>query len=282
MTFCFYEYQMPDMISQTIKSPLTEADNPIRLPMPNSMVDAQHVEYSAEGIGLAGAAAVTAAKTAENFNVNNLTGTIANAARAAAYGIGSTAESFLNSTAGRAAGATQGVALNPFLTVLFKSPAFKQHTLSWKLAPSNQAESSILNNIINKFRGNMLPNQSGALGGSLLTYPNIVQVTASGNNDQYFTYKFKPAVVRDISVNFTPQGQPSFFGSTKAPTEVELRVELMEIEYWLSNDYGFQSHGIAKTIDGIQTKLGSIVDYRPGQNWTGDEWQSQRYNEGIQ
>jgi hypothetical protein len=134
-----------------------------------------------------------------------------------------------------------GVAINPWLTVMFKSPSFKQHALEWKLTPSNETESAKLNQIINSFKANMLPDQNGALGGTLLTYPNIVQISVSVNNPEFFTYVFKPAVIESFSVNYTPGSQPSFFGTTKAPTEATLRLGLMEIEYWLSSDYGMQN-----------------------------------------
>ena len=74
----------------------------------------------------------------------------------------------------------------------------------------------------------MLPDQSGALGGTLLTYPNIVQVAVNVNQGSYFTYMFKPAVIESFNVDFTPQGQPSFFGSTQAPTAVHIDMNLLE------------------------------------------------------
>jgi hypothetical protein len=110
--------------------------------------------------------------------------------------------------------------------------------------PKNESESITLNRIINTFRANMLPNQSGAIGGTLLTYPNICQASVSVNNGTYFTYVFKPAVIKNLEVNFSASGQPSFFGSTSAPTEVQITVNLQEIEYWLGSDFGLQS-GVA-------------------------------------
>jgi len=88
----------------------------------------------------------------------------------------------------------------------------------------------------------MLPG-AGA-GGIALTYPNIVQITVSSYNPEYFTYVFKPAVVESLSVNYTPSGVPSFFGSTKAPTEVQIRLGIMEIEYWMAENYGAAGRGV--------------------------------------
>ena len=75
MCFAFKQYQMPEMVTQQInKQRFLNETAAIRLPLPNSMIDAQHVEYSAEGIGLAGAAAVTAAKKITNFKPKSSTG----------------------------------------------------------------------------------------------------------------------------------------------------------------------------------------------------------------
>jgi hypothetical protein len=265
MTFQFYEYQMPDLISQQISNSLTSVGFPIRLPLPNSMIDANHVEYSAEGIGLAGAAAVTAAKGlsgADFSSVTSLGKTLAKPLMdTGLYALGSKLESVLNNAPGRAALATKGVALNPFLTVLFKSPAFKKHTLSWKLTPSNEPESRILNSILTKFRANMLPGMADGLGGALLTYPNIVQIDVNSSSEEYFRYTFKPAVITDVAIDFTAAGQPSFFGSTKAPTEVSLRLELMEIEYWLSRDYGLNPNSVG--ADFVKQLMGNTVEETP-------------------
>ena len=65
-----------------------------------------------------------------------------------------------------------GLAQNPFLTVLFKSPTFKRHSFSWKLSPNSADESNTLRDIIQTFRSNMLPALSPNVGGTLLTYPN--------------------------------------------------------------------------------------------------------------
>jgi hypothetical protein len=241
MSFSFYDYKMPNVNQQNVY--YKDTGN-IRLPLPNSMVDDQKVQYNAESLGTITGAAMSAA---QNTSGGALAG--------AAIGVGvKGAANLLNLGAGatkvaEAVGQAAGVTLNPFLTVMFKNPAFKNHGFEWKLSPSNEKESLALNSIVNKFKANMLPDQTGALGGTLLTYPNIVQITVSANSEDYFTYAFKPAVIESFTVNYTVGGQPSFFGSTKAPTEVSIRLGLMEIEYWLSSDYGLKTNnGLANSV----------------------------------
>jgi len=264
-SFSFYQYKMPSLVQQNAY--FMDAGT-IRLPMPNSMTDSQHITYSAEPLDVV--SGLAANQFAANPNSANNVALTAVASGAANVKLGGSslagivqgaagnpvAQSFLQS---------QGAAVNPFLTVMFKSPSFKVHSFSWKLAPSNEQESQILNKIINTFRANMLPDQTGALGGTLLTYPNIVQISVSVNQGTYFSYAFKPAVVQSFDVNFAPSGQPSFFGSTKAPTEVEIRLGLMEIEYWLSSDYGlngsFGGQVLNNLINAVDTGVKKAGDF---------------------
>jgi hypothetical protein len=260
-SFSFYQYKMPSLVQQNAY--FLDAGT-IRLPMPNSMTDSQHVTYNAESLDVvSGLAANQFAANPNSAKNVALTAGVAGLANVPIPGVKeSTAgiiQGLADSNIGKAALQSQGAAVNPFLTVMFKSPSFKVHSFSWKLAPSNVQESQILNKIINTFRANMLPDQTGALGGTLLTYPNIVQISVSVNQGTYFSYAFKPAVVQSFDINFAPSGQPSFFGSTKAPTEVEIRLGLMEIEYWLSSDYGLNGSFGGKVLNDFISGLDTIA-----------------------
>jgi hypothetical protein len=251
MSFSFYQYNMPSLTQQNVYYKDTGT---IRLPLPNSMVDSQHVQYSAESLNLLTGVAVNQIQGG-----NAGAGFAALGAQALAPGIVNPAINAVQSQAAQAGLQSQGAALNPFLTVMFKQPAFKMHSLEWKLSPSNETESQQLNQIINTFRANMLPDKNNALGGSLLTYPNIVQISVSVNNGGYFTYVFKPAVIESFDINFAPSGQPSFFGSSvsPAPTEVQIRLGVMEIEYWLSSDFGL--NGRTVDLSTLGSSLGNAL-----------------------
>jgi hypothetical protein len=141
--------------------------------------------------------------------------------------------------AAASASAVTGLSINPFMTVVFKTVAYKKHSLAWKLTPVNAAESVTVNKIINTLKYNELPGI--AAGAALFTYPNVVQITISNvvadQQGQYFTFVFKPAVIQAVSVNYTPGGQPAFFNNTNAPSEVEIALSLSEIELWTQNDF---------------------------------------------
>ena len=245
MSFSFYEYQRP-----------TFADNPIlgdkgtiRLPLPNRMNDQQGISYEIEKMGLAMGAAINKAQSDGGAGA----GVAAAVAGKALGKITGAVDAFASSPAISAAAQIGGYAANPFLTVMFKNPEFKTHSLSWKLAPTNEAESQILNNIINTFRFNALPD--AVVAGLLLTYPNVVQIKVSNASAKNFTYLFKPAVVKSFTVNWAPQGQPSFFGSSQAPTVVEISLEIMEIEFWLQRDIGTPQNAGATNL----SNFGSLI-----------------------
>jgi len=124
-----------------------------------------------------------------------------------------------------------GKALNPFMFMQFKRPLYKEHTLSWTLAPSNQSDSNELKDIINQFKKASLPTLES--GGFLLGYPNIA--TVRFKPDKYL-FKIKPCAITAVQVDFTGAGQVSFFKGG-APAVVNLTVNLKEIQLWNRNNY---------------------------------------------
>ena len=128
-----------------------------------------------------------------------------------------------------------GLAVNPFLTVLFKQPEFKTHSFSWTLTAKNPEEARIINAIIQTFRYHMLPDIAKKSGGTLLNYPDMVHIRFF-NNDS-FLYRFKPCVIKSVSVDYAPEG-PSFFkGSSNIPAHIRFSIELLEIEYWVKGSF---------------------------------------------
>lgn len=123
-----------------------------------------------------------------------------------------------------------GVAINPFLWMMFKSPAFKEFTLTWTFAPNNEQESNLLASIIRNFKINSLPSASGAF----YEYPDVALIRLFPND--VFTFKFKPCAVQSVQVDYTGGGVPSFFANG-APTIVNLTLFLKEIELWTKENY---------------------------------------------
>lgn len=226
MTFGFYKYERPSIFN----AGETKFENQqIRLPIPNALADSQQVVYSQEATNLIVGAAVESLAGAKD-----LVGGAANLL--AAVGTGA-AFNLINNTL--APGVMdrilqfKGLAINPFLTVLFKSPAFKRYDLGWMFAPSNVDDAVTLMKIQHLFKYHSLPELTDYTNGVLLGYPSLLGVTIEPKHTQLATVlKFKPMVIESVTMNHVGGGAPAFFDKTQTPMLVEFRLNLLEIEYW--------------------------------------------------
>lgn len=240
----FQEYQRRSIFN----SPFLKAKGGIQLPIPAQLRDVTSVNWNkANGEGLVGAGIEQFLNEKNNITslgggqgssladrLSNLNTSIGNVFTAGAAGAAAKGLAAAGGAATPQALQLAGLAMNPFLTMLFTGPEFKEHTFTWDLAPRNAKESETLMKIINAFKSNMLPAMQPGTGGIFLKYPNIANITLYPDED--FLYKFKPCAVKSLSVNFNGGGTPSFFKGTNAPTMVNLTVSFTEIEYWLKED----------------------------------------------
>jgi hypothetical protein len=228
MTLFFEKYERPSIFDP----PFVKPTGGIRLPIPNNLIDSQSVTYNTEPLGAGYGSALAQAdkflhgeKTASagwSAAINAIKGGIVGAGAAAA---GSAASVYTQ---------TFGKALNPFLTVFFETPTFKEHTFTWKLTPTNIDESNTIKDIVKRFKTSMLPSVVTSSGGSLFSYPDIVDIALYP--DDAWLYKFKKCVIKNMTVNYAPGNTPSFFKS-QAPTEVQIILNLQEIEIWKQDDF---------------------------------------------
>lgn len=254
MTFRFEKYRRRSIS----EPPVTETDGPaIRLPMPSNLREATSVSYGNESLGMIVGAALEsivaqgpAPRNLEEAGqrilrtVTTPDNTLAAAAGiAAAQSIGSAVAGRISQEATRGAGAAlsqyTGIGVNPYMTVMFKHPDYKEHQFEWKLVPRNPEESRIIAAIIRKFKSSMLPSLNSITGNQttnlLFDYPDVVKITISPANE--FMYKFKTCVVKNFVVNYAPGNSPSFYKRTNAPAAVTISMQLGEIEYWKQEDY---------------------------------------------
>ena len=237
ISFQFMKYERRSIFDRTQFT----SSGGITLPMPDNLMDANHVNWSPEEQSLAVGAGVeqllhTGVSTSSS--TSDIVGAVAGAVQSAGAGalvegISSIAAKYTGLTAGNVL-SLKGLAENPFLTMLFKSPAFKSHSFSWRLAPKSPSESNTLLGLITTFKANMLPSFQPGTGGIFLSYPMMVNIKLNPNQ---YLYNFKPAVITDVNVNYAPMGVPSFFKGTHAPTSIEFSINIMEIEYWMKEDY---------------------------------------------
>ena len=63
-------------------------------------------------------------------------------------------------------------------------------------------------------------------------------------------------MIKAVNVNYAPSGAPSYFGETKEPTLIYLTIEFVEIEYFLSEDFGGDT---AKGLNGDLQEIGESL-----------------------
>lgn len=214
------------------EQPRLDPQEGIKLPIPSRLVDTQSLEYSQENLGPMYGAAAEAVSAAGNPSLE----TLGQQLIGGATGVGASQLQALLAGQQGALGAISsvtGLAINPFQTMLFKSPGFKSHNFSWKLVPSNEDESNRIESIVRLFKYHSLPAVSYG-SGVLFAFPDILEIKLFPIDT--YTYRFKPCVVENVSVNYAPNG-PSFYRGTRAPTAVELSISLKEIEIWTKADY---------------------------------------------
>lgn len=246
ITFKFKKYERRGILEQ----PFYDTVGAYNLPIPKELVDTTSVNYEDVSLGPVTGMAAEAISYATGTNVNLENAGLATAASAAAAagtagaatarglanrvpgGLGAVAREAVQN-AGNLARSLTGLTPNPFQTTLFKNPNFRSHRFSWTFIPRDEQESVDLRDLMRAFKYHMLPGTAGR--GVLFTFPEILEIKLYP--DDRFMYKFKPCVLKAMSVNYAPNG-PSFYRRTDAPTAVTISVDLQEIEFWTKNDFG--------------------------------------------
>lgn len=230
MGFTFQKY-----VKRSIKnSPFLRTQGKIRLPIPDGIKDNMSVSYSDAALG-AGVGAALENITGGDFgslisSATSTGGVLVGGAQG--FAVDAISQSFQQVSEG--VQALSGMAVNPYQTVLFKNPNFKNHNFSWRFMPRDEDESNRVRNIFRTFQFHMLPGVDTS-SGIFFSYPSMVIVSLFPSSE--FLYRFKPCVVKSVNIDYSAGSSPSFFRRTAAPTSMSISIELQEIEYWTNNDY---------------------------------------------
>lgn len=226
----FAEYRRP--------APQARADLAFKeafvLPLPRELRESFDIEVAQKGTGTAGgiADAATAYFTTKGKS---------------SFSPSDTAETLLLSKLvqmtgefGDAIGQFAGAVPNPHISAIFSGISLRSHRFEWTFAPRNAKESRDLQKLIYKLKANSLPSYS-TNGTAALQYPQLVQIDLypwANDGEANKLIRFKPCLLQDVSINYSPQGIPSFFAGTKQPTFIQLSLDFLETEIWTGNAYG--------------------------------------------
>jgi len=230
----FYDYRRPDPFSSlmTLQQTIGPGRDGIVLPLPAQLIDSQKLNWAQTTAPVG--EAVTDALQGDfggAFQAGAAT-LLSGAGTMAAASVGSDLSGMIAGAIGGAISDSvkvalqkAGLALNPVLTQQFNHPEFKSHQFSWKFSPDSIDESGTLESIIEAIKYNSLPDVSA--GGMFFNYPSIALIKMHTGPKEL--YKFKPAVINDITVNYAPTNTPAFHAGTSAPALVQVTISFIEI-----------------------------------------------------
>lgn len=269
MTFGFQDYSRPSQFEGLQANSVTDY---LCLPIPNNLRDnnslnwaqdksniiIEAVSASINDMGKTGAVDANTVSTALNGLGAGITGAGVNLAKKTLNDIGN----LLPGGSDLATGAQQilGLADNPFMTVAFKGPDFKTHSFYWRLSPKTTAESQTILTIVNTLKKCAYPELLSAQSGGFYKYPKIVCPKFMPDEAANYLYAFKPCVITNLNINYSPNDRPGFFAGTSAPVEAVLELQLTEIELW-RNGGGLQPNQGTTTSDfsNVQTPPGVTI-----------------------
>jgi len=139
------------------------------------------------------------------------------------------------------------VAPNPNPSVMFTGPSLREFSFSWTFYPRNIAESERIKQIIEQLKMSALPAIAMSDSASVLSYPDMVQMNFypwdSGGQAPYgwsknSIIKMKKCMMSSVNANYAPSNVPAFFGGQAHPVAIGLTIQLREIEYMMSHDWG--------------------------------------------
>ncbi len=135
---------------------------------------------------------------------------------------------------------TLGGAINNNLELLFNGPMLRSFTFNFKLTPREQREAIVIKKMIRYFKKSMAPALSTAQ--LFLLAPNVFKIsyvyTGQGSlaEDHPYLNRIKVAALRDIAVNYTPDGNYMTY-QDGSMTQYEINLTFGEIDPIYENDY---------------------------------------------
>ena len=146
-----------------------------------------------------------------------------------------------NEIAGSAAGIqglltrTTGAVLNPNLELLFSKPTLRPFNFTFKLSARNDAEARDIIKIIRFFKQGMAPIRSES--NLFIKAPHTFRIKYIHNNkDHPFLNTFKECALKNLTVNYTPEGNYATFRDGKM-VSYQLTMSFQELEPVFNDDY---------------------------------------------
>lgn len=205
------------------------------------------VDTAATGLEELGASIASAIAGGETPSGSKLSQVIAKGQRTMKYFGRSGIDSLLPNI-GTAIDIATGTAINPHKALSFDGVSLKDFTFTWNLSPETESESNAIKRIRDMIRYHSLPEFEGitmkgtkegeadvSLDRAFLSYPDLVFIELVGLDENHYI-KFKPAMISNISLNYSTNGGNAILRGGK-PASVQLSLSVKEVRPHNRKDY---------------------------------------------
>lgn len=128
---------------------------------------------------------------------------------------------------GSAVGVGSGLAANPKKEQVFKGVDFRSFQINYQFFPRDNTEAQKVRNIIHAFKYHMHPEFKDE-DGFLYIYPSEFDIVYySGNQENFNLHKHTSCVLKDMNINYTPQGQ---FNSLENGMPLQINIDMTFLE----------------------------------------------------
>ena len=248
-------------------SATSETYGSVLLPIPASLIDSNGVRIGRNDFTNPAAEAAAKAGSGDFAGIYNDALGFAKSAGSGQALYYTLRRMFYDSELMRAVDQGAGKTINPKAALALEGVEMREFAFEWLLSPNDRSETNLLSEIVNFLKQNILP--SYGLNNTnntrvLLNYPSTVDMYLVGVNKDHYL-KFKPAMVRNLSINYTPNGLSILKGG--APSAINLSMQLMEMDIHVAEDYGFTAPDIAPEInagsllDGVKRAVSNMLNF---------------------
>ena len=148
---------------------------------------------------------------------------------------------------------SDGKILNPNMELLFNNVTLRTFRFSFKLAPRDPNEATVVKSIIRTLKKNMAAQK--AESDIFLQTPNIFKLTyRKGNQNHPFLHRFKDCALSDMNVQYTGDNVYATY-SDGTPVSMILNLTFKELVPVYSDDYNFDDSGNAMSTGDEQNEL---------------------------
>ena len=152
---------------------------------------------------------------------------------------------------------SEGKILNPNMELLFNNVTLRTFRFSFKFAPRDKNEATVVKSIIRTLKKNMAARTAKDANGIFLSTPHLFKLTyRKGNQNHPFLHRFKDCALSDMSVQYTGDNVYATYADG-TPVSMVMNLTFKELTPIYNEDYDKDDSGNAMPDpkDGPQSNL---------------------------